>query len=58
MLSDVLFEAVCKIETYQHNFPRYYAPYKEGIEEVKRLMQELRKRLDKPPETNKAVGTK
>lgn len=49
MISDVLAEAIDKIQKYQAEFPAVYTTRKEQIDYVVNTMQTLRYLLDKPP---------
>lgn len=56
MISDVLFEAVEKIESYQHTFPQVYDNLEKDINLVVAAMDWLRHRLDQcGTETNAAI---
>ncbi len=50
MISDVLSDALAKIEEYQGGFPGSYTDFREEIEQVKLAMARLLIRLDTPPE--------
>ena len=49
MISDVLFEALEKIEGYQRDLPFMYDSCKDDIEACKTVMRDLLRRLDTPP---------
>jgi hypothetical protein len=52
MISDVLFDAVREIESYQRLFPDVYGPVRDQIEQCKAGMTKLRRQLDQPPGTD------
>ena len=49
MISDTLYEAVCEIDKYLHDYPTDYAPYRESIVFVRDTMDKLRRELDAQP---------
>lgn len=50
MLSDVLFDAIQRVEQYERRFPQVYKPLALEIAETKRSMADLLIRLDTAPE--------
>lgn len=52
MISDILFEAIEEIRTYQRDMPGYYDDMKNRIDAVLEQMESLQRELDAPPALN------
>jgi hypothetical protein len=53
MISDTLSESAEEIRWYLNKMPEAYAPVKPRIERLLTEMDNLRRHLDMPPETNR-----
>ncbi len=56
MISDVLSDAVSKIEYYQRDFGRCYDDLRPEIDAVREAMTRLRVKLDTPPQEQPSLS--